>query len=385
MPPSPGRGARLSRLSGFAVRLIRTYQRAVAPHLGARCCFDVSCSHYGLEMYRRHPFAKATAKTARRILSCNPWTAARRGRLTAEEAGRLRRMAAATLLAALALFALLTVPAGAEVTGDCSATFAGVDVADRSSTDPADAIPVQQGSSVPAAGQSPAPVNRVRVQLEFAGFRWTVADSAVSGTTWQETVDVDRYARYGVGLYKVLAVSEGAGTCTAAALVRVEGDPLRTAAGLGGAGLAAAGLAGLLVAGARAAGEGRGATPPAPGGGGAVWGAGINDGFRLCVGCLLPALLLTALVLVSGVPAAAGGGGGPARRVRWRPRISFVGLVAGLLTGVGSLILLQQYAVAYPTRTLTILVVGAGLALGVAIPSLFRLVAVRRLRRLAGG
>ncbi|HEU4758821.1 MAG TPA: membrane protein insertion efficiency factor YidD [Dehalococcoidia bacterium] len=65
---------RLSPPSRFAVRFIETYQGAVSPMLGSgKCRFQPTCSHYGLETYRTHGFLKATAKTAWRLLRCNPW------------------------------------------------------------------------------------------------------------------------------------------------------------------------------------------------------------------------------------------------------------------------------------------------------------------------
>jgi len=61
------------RLSRFAERFIVTYQQRVSPMLGARCRFEPSCSQYGLEAYRRYGFLKATAKTAWRLVRCNPF------------------------------------------------------------------------------------------------------------------------------------------------------------------------------------------------------------------------------------------------------------------------------------------------------------------------
>jgi len=63
---------RSSALSRFAQRFIATYKERVSPRLGARCRFEPSCSAYGLEAYRRYGFFKATAKTAWRVMRCNP-------------------------------------------------------------------------------------------------------------------------------------------------------------------------------------------------------------------------------------------------------------------------------------------------------------------------
>ena len=63
----------LSPVSRFAQRFIRTYQLRVAPGLGTRCRFQPTCSNYGMEAFRKYGFPKATAKTAWRLLRCNPW------------------------------------------------------------------------------------------------------------------------------------------------------------------------------------------------------------------------------------------------------------------------------------------------------------------------
>lgn len=63
---------KLSPAARFAERFILTYKERVSPSLGTNCRYVPTCSEYGLESYRRHGFAKATAKTAWRLLRCNP-------------------------------------------------------------------------------------------------------------------------------------------------------------------------------------------------------------------------------------------------------------------------------------------------------------------------
>jgi hypothetical protein len=230
-----------------------------------------------------------------------------------------------------------------------------------------------------------------------------VRDEPTSGTSWENTVPVDDYAKYGVGLYKVIGQSMGpAGTCSGSALVQVAGNPLKTVAGAAAAGITALGAVGLAAAGAVSALGGQGgvrmAEEVAPGG-----TEGPSDLFTSkktvqitladiykqqsfeigwCIGLVLPALLLT------GAAMAAGAGPPPAAepavrlpRARWRPRISVVSLVGGLLAGAGIVVLLQQYAVVYPTRAVAIEGLVGGLALGLIIPSLLRVFAVRRVNR----
>ena len=97
---------------------------------------------------------------------------------------------------------------------------------------------------------------------------------------------------------------------------------------------------------------------------------------------VLPALLLTGAAMAAGAgPPSAPKQGVRLPRVGWRPRISAVGLVGGLLAGAGIVVLLQQYAVVYPTRAVAIEGLVGGLALGLIIPSLLRVFAVRRVNR----
>jgi hypothetical protein len=299
----------------------------------------------------------------------------------------------------------LALLASADVNGNCSATINGVDVKGLSSSNAGDAIEVKEHTAVPVTMQSAEGITHLRVQLEFAGFRWTVRDEPTSGTSWQNSVPVDDYAKYGVGLYKVIGQSIGpAGTCSGSALVQVAGNPLTTVAGAAAAGITALGAVGLAAAGVASALGGQAEARAVE--------QGVTKGFTwigrpahqpppqeqdtedvrdlkrtlydlgLCYFFAFPALLLT------GAAMAAGAGPPPAAepavrlpRVGWRPRISVVGLVGGLLAGAGIVVLLQQYALVYPTRAVAIEGLVGGLALGLIIPSLLRVFAVRRVNR----
>ena len=84
-------------------------------------------------------------------------------------------------------------------------------------------------------------------------------------------------------------------------------------------------------------------------------------------------LLLLPLVLLFGTGAVAMAAVVPIARVRRRRRWPFLlGAFSGLLTGLGVGVLLQQYAIVYPTRTWAIVYVAGGIALGLAIPALRR-------------
>jgi hypothetical protein len=314
---------------------------------------------------------------------------------------RIRRLFLATTVALLlTTLPLLALQAGADINGNCSATINGVDVGGLSSSDAGDAIEVKEHTAVPVTMQSAQGITHLRVQLEFAGIRWTVRDEPTSGTSWQNTVPVDKYAKYGVGLYKVIGVSDGpAGSCSGSALINVSGNPLKTVAGAAAAGITALGAVGVAAAGAASALGGQGgvrmAEEAAP-----DKTAGPSDLFtskqtvdlsdadfkklqqKGCLGLLLLPLLLTGAAMAAGAgPPSTPKQGVRLPRVGWQPRISVVSLVGGLLAGAGIVVLLQQYALVYPTRAVAIEGLVGGLAVGLIIPSLMRVFAVRRVNR----
>jgi putative membrane protein insertion efficiency factor len=53
--------------------LLRIYQLAVSPLLGAHCRFAPSCSAYMAEAIRRHGLTAGTWRGLRRIARCHPW------------------------------------------------------------------------------------------------------------------------------------------------------------------------------------------------------------------------------------------------------------------------------------------------------------------------
>lgn len=55
------------------VALIRVYQYAVSPMLGARCRFDPSCSQYAAEALLRHGLLRGLWLAVSRIGRCHPW------------------------------------------------------------------------------------------------------------------------------------------------------------------------------------------------------------------------------------------------------------------------------------------------------------------------
>lgn len=55
------------------IGLIRAYQYAISPLLGARCRFHPSCSQYTLEAVRRFGALYGAWLGMRRLARCHPW------------------------------------------------------------------------------------------------------------------------------------------------------------------------------------------------------------------------------------------------------------------------------------------------------------------------
>lgn len=53
--------------------LIRLYQLVISPHLGPRCRFHPSCSHYAHEAIEQHGALRGGWLALRRIGRCHPW------------------------------------------------------------------------------------------------------------------------------------------------------------------------------------------------------------------------------------------------------------------------------------------------------------------------
>ncbi len=53
--------------------LIRLYQLVISPHLGPRCRFHPTCSHYAHEALARHGALRGSLLALRRLGRCHPW------------------------------------------------------------------------------------------------------------------------------------------------------------------------------------------------------------------------------------------------------------------------------------------------------------------------
>lgn len=225
-----------------------------------------------------------------------------------------RSFLAAGAAAAIAVLGLVATTASAGISGPCSASIAGVGVANAGTGATSKAITVGHDTSVPVVMTASGALSHVRIVMEFAGFSWVVRDKAVTTSVYRDTVPVQSYAKYGVGLYKVQGQATGAGfSCTGSALVKVEGSPYTSIAGGVGIGAAALGALGLV--------------------GGMFGGSGAIRPFRIVRGSL-----------------------------------------AGLIGGFGVLLLLQQAAILYPTALVAAVGLALGFGLGTAAPWLGQLI-----------
>jgi hypothetical protein len=128
----------------------------------------------------------------------------------------------------------------AQVTGPCRVQVNGVDVNEASRF--TDAVDVSVEEDLVIAGISAEGAPELEIAVELGPARWVVVEAPGSGSgeLWGARIDVADHARYGVGLYRVVATH---GSCIASVYVDVTGrSPLRTVAGASAAGLLAAGL-----------------------------------------------------------------------------------------------------------------------------------------------
>ena len=317
----------------------------------------------------------------------------------------VRRALIATTAVALGLFAVVMTPrpAGATVTGGCIATINHITAGQDFTSD--NAIEVYEHSSVDVFMQMNAPVHRRLTYLSFGVGPSALVSDETDPNSSTTTINVDQYATYGVGLYKVdeTATSVTGQTCRMSALVKVDGNPETTVAGGAATGAEVLGLLGIAGAGVRAANPGDAGTgtdtpdnPDDPYDKGGMpkdplaadtpaqamdrmeAGAGLGM-FGFCLLASLPALFLTSAAMVGGAARDVG----PVRlpRYHWRPRLSIVGMGSGVIGGLAAVVLLQQTGKLFPSYEILGRALVAGLVAGILIPSLTRVVAVRRANR----
>lgn len=245
----------------------------------------------------------------------------------------MHRLARAWILVAPTALVLAAQPARADVTGPCTIRVAGIDMNDAST--PGDAVAVPGSVPVELTGTSEVPVRLRELFLEIAGVRMTLAQLPLaSKNEWTNEIHVQRHSRLGVGVYKVISRTQSSRPCEGVAFIRIVGNPLSTIAGLAGA---AAALLGALLLG------------------------------------------LGATLRFSRDRRDIANRAWAEERLRWRPRLSPMGVGGGLLLAGGILVLLQQYAVVYPTVIVVVVAVVLGVLAGF-VPSIPGLAAARQAR-----
>jgi putative membrane protein insertion efficiency factor len=60
-------------LSWPFILLIKLYQYGISPLIGPKCRFTPTCSHYGLQAFRKYGVWKGFFLTVKRISKCHPW------------------------------------------------------------------------------------------------------------------------------------------------------------------------------------------------------------------------------------------------------------------------------------------------------------------------
>ncbi|MBN3546162.1 membrane protein insertion efficiency factor YidD [Fictibacillus barbaricus] len=60
-------------MRSFFIGIIRFYQKWISPLTPPSCRFYPTCSHYGIEAFRRHGVIKGMWLTFVRILKCHPF------------------------------------------------------------------------------------------------------------------------------------------------------------------------------------------------------------------------------------------------------------------------------------------------------------------------
>src|SRR4249920_777263 len=143
----------------------------------------------------------------------------------------LQHVLGAVMVAGMAALSVTATTATAGITGPCTASIAGVSVANQGTGPTAKAIVVKHDASVPVVLTAQGQLSHIHFTMEFPGFSWTVKDKDVSDPTYSDTIQVKKYAKYGVGLYKVNGSGSGSGfSCSGTALIKVEGNPLTSVA-----------------------------------------------------------------------------------------------------------------------------------------------------------
>ncbi len=252
------------RLARASIHSIELYRSWGSGRNKGRCRFDPSCSAFALEAFGTRRLPSAIALTAGRLIRCNPLL---RGR-TRDPVGsrpriRPRPNAAPTFSAAAAIGGLIVIAATSlaaaqSLSGGCTAVVNGQLPPSLTRSHP---LLVHEGDGVQVKGVVPPSAETIPedemksntiITVSIIEGVGEVSSSGHPGTgyTWGGRVDVDKYLKYGVGLYRVEGTASGTGgwNCAASGYVKLDGNPLSKPIGQGAAGVTALGAAGALLA-----------------------------------------------------------------------------------------------------------------------------------------
>jgi CHAT domain-containing protein len=142
----------------------------------------------------------------------------------------VRRLVLACGALLCALGVVFAHPANAQTAGPCDVTIQGRPVGEIAEWP--NAVEVDANGTLTLQGRSQTSVSFVSIDLDFAGFRTRISPQAAraSGGEWVAVVNVADHAGQGVGLYHVVASTDG---CTAQGWIKVVGrSPFTTTAGI---------------------------------------------------------------------------------------------------------------------------------------------------------
>jgi putative component of membrane protein insertase Oxa1/YidC/SpoIIIJ protein YidD len=373
-------------LATAALRGVHRYQHSALRHRTSGCCrFTPSCSAYAVQALERRRLPMALLLIVWRLLRCTPLTPA--GTFDPVTRARPRAVARACAVLALSGFTTLLVAGTADavgtegvhrqtvpgaMAGGCKGFVGGVAVESLDKDHP---LQVYKSQRIVVTGVAPLGLaaggsltSTTTADIYFIKDLAKVSvDDTSTGTNFQQSTNVDRWLKYGSGIYQVdvRSVAAGGWDCSATFYVELHGSKL--AAELAVA-VGALGTIGMMAS--------VGGGKPAPSfadletNSEGIYDPGIspeqldkreamdktekdvtmnmlNLGLMGCLVALLMGILsIGGPFEAAAVPATAGGGSGGTRRV-WVKGHPVLGFFSGLVAGLGITVALQQFGV-YP-------------------------------------
>jgi putative component of membrane protein insertase Oxa1/YidC/SpoIIIJ protein YidD len=369
------------RLAARAIRRIERYRGSSLAGRSA-CRFAPTCSHYAEEALLTRRLPLAMLLIVWRLLRCNPFMHNRiADPVRRSRRWRLRPNTIPTVFAILALsgFVVVVTDGIAEAVGVSNGCTATINTAPVEKLDFNNALVVHKGESVHFIGTVPPSVQgvpksqltsntHIDVELVKDVFKVTSSDHPGHGPIWGGDQNVDKYLKYGVGVYHVIGRADGSPgwSCSGDAYVELrDGNPLTKPVGEAAGGLTLIGLLGAAYA-------SKAPAPDAPSG--AVIATNeddadnedmasdmiaTGDSYWASIGCLILIVIAIGAAFVGGGFGAAAIGGPGLSRPRtgrvWSHGHPILGFISGLLMGIGITVLLQQFAV-WPLTIVTAIV-----------------------------